>query len=1239
MSTNARLLLSAFYFLIYLAPASAQNSCGTEDPFLLPPAKTFCVDTNGIARISFTLVNAIGVGDYLVRFPDGTDTTYTGVAQTVNIERDFSFTCTNPPGNPERPTVEDPFYAYKGELTITRTDCVDADGKPQRGSYDFNLLPNPIRDILISDVSCRSAPYLVDLTAKVCNPELVSRYQWYLDGQKIGRGTGIELEQLSISTPGDHVIQLEVTTFSDRCPTFFFEKPITITAAPSIFVSYTLDSADLCNTLITIPTTTTFQNTETFRWTSNSTDVSFSDPEIPSPVITINNEQPGTRLITLLAGNEACGTVSQSFEISTSSGETITPLRPLATCAGADYTFCEDLEISPTPATINWSSGDEGVEIEQSNTICPVVRFPRAGTFTLTASGSDNCGLPYSLPVSIAVRDGSPLSYDFTAIDTLCPTEAPIDLLDYIDNSANVSTITGPGVTGTTLNPANLNGPVSLELADSCGGTYPVDIFVLTEGSFAGGNPSICLGQSIDLNAIQAGTYSGLGVSNNIFNSAGLELGDYTIEYASTAYCGGAGTFTITVEEPAIAAFTVTTESCAVMDTSLIAASFPVGTPVSLMSTSNAPVICYSVVETGEQICGLDSVAFTFPAAGQYTLQQVVGFENGACQDSISIPIRVLAPFVTTATVTVDSSECDSLTISYLTTAGSGPVDYSWTFSTGDSSRLADPVLRIPRPVTEGSLVAAATTTNGCFTERDTLSLQPPLRFQVAFGILNDNNTVCSGDTVFLVNNSVNASNLRVTLDNTTQLSELPTTLVLTNTTQEVIAYPIRMVGSNGSCPDQEALDTVYVLPVSTQAAFTLLYDDSCSPAEVSLINLSTPGARCTVQWRGEETFETVGEGDTTFHRYLSLRDTTFEIVLVARLCGIDTFTSTFDIKGGADANFVTDTDAACVGNLVQFDYGSEVGSQSIRWDFGDGRTSLLPNPEHVYDSMGDYTVRLDVTTESGCRASDSTQLTINEYSGPPLLASFPERICVDGLFPVDFTGFGDNISYDYGNFLRAVTPLERPYQRVGNYNFTLTSTDGNGCLVDTSGLVEVLPLFTVDIQPPADEVNVELGNSLDLSFQMSPVRQLDSISWRGDSLTNPNTQVTTAAPVDDGVYQLQVIDEFGCVATDSLQVYVIKEYGDRVFVPNIFSPNGDGQNEIFTLDFKPNTVRAIHSFRVLARWGGMVYECTDCQPGEGWDGRVDTVPIKPAVYVWIADIEFTDGNRQVFRGDVALLR
>jgi len=94
--------------------------------------------------------------------------------------------------------------------------------------------------------------------------------------------------------------------------------------------------------------------------------------------------------------------------------------------------------------------------------------------------------------------------------------------------------------------------------------------------------------------------------------------------------------------------------------------------------------------------------------------------------------------------------------------------------------------------------------------------------------------------------------------------------------------------------------------------------------------------------------------------------------------------------------------------------------------------------------------------------------------------------------------------------------------------------------------------------------------------------------------------------------------------------------------VPNAFSPNGDGANDVFQIFAKPGTVKKIKSFLVFSRWGETVYQYFNFQPNNqdyGWDGMYRGQQMKPAVFAWFAEIEFTDGKTEVFEGDVTLVR
>ncbi|MBB4077571.1 gliding motility-associated-like protein [Lewinella aquimaris] len=1220
------------------AVGQSQTFCGGENSFLLPPARTFCVNNNDSARISFNLINEGDPGDYTISFPNGTDTTYVGVDGSLQIIHDMEFICSNPPGDPIRPSRGEEFYAYRGELIITRTDCVDDDLKPQVGTYPFNIIPNPISDITINGRVCGEPPYNLSFDAKLCNDDLVKEYQWYLNGRLLPNATGKTLRDVILPTAGEYIVRLETTTFSDKCESFAFERPVIVVGEPTIELNYTVDSSALCSPVVTVTTDTRYDDVTSFMWSSSSPDVSFSDVAAPSPVITVLNSQSGTRTITLTVENEYCNSVSESFDITTYSEQRLRTTQALRACSGVPITFCDRLVYEPAPVTILWTT-DDPARIEGANTACPEVTFTQGGTYELTATGTNICGDRFTETFPVTVRDDAPLQLDFSSVDTLCPGSEPLNLFHYIQGSENVSKITGPGVIGNFFNPAHLSGTVSLAVSDSCGSLYPFEIFVLSEGVYAGGDPHVCMGDSIDLYALQEGTYSGPGVSDNVFSSVGLEAGTYTIDFVSTNLCGGEGSFDITVEPIPVASFDMISDGCLGGDAG---AKFPVNEPISLVNRSDAEVLCYSVLETGDKLCGSNEAVFTLPVAGMYTFQQVVAFAGGLCTDTLRQKIEVIPVFKPHYAIQIDSTDCDSILISFLNGGGTDLNTYSWTFSSGDTLQLENPTLRLLRPYSAEVLTATVTATDGCITVRDTFPINLPRRFQVSFGILNDNNTICSGDTAFLVNNSVGAFNLLATLNGGRQIDSLPTSLIIENHSEEVLKYPIRLDGTNPSCPAEYAVDTLLIAPVNTQAAFTLHYDDSCSPAQVELINHSTPGSVNRIIWGDGSTFQGIRAFDTASYTYAVERDTNFTISLSSQLCGSDTFSTNFMVRASPDASFnIAAPDGDCVDEEIIFNPVAAARGNSMAWRFGDGKTSMHHRPHHTYDTTGTYRVRLEVTNSNGCRAVDSTELVIGNYTGPALAVSIPPAVCEDAPLNLDLPNGVDNLFFDYGNDSRSGKPIDRPYQEEGEYELTVTKTDKNGCSIDTTRTIKVHPRFSVEIIPDED-LTVEFGTPLELSFRAMPARRLDSIRWYGDSVVSPYTRATTVFPSGDGVYEVMVTDEYGCLATDSIRVAVSKEYERRVYVPNIFSPNGDGRNETFGIDVKPNTVRAIRYLRIINRWGTMVYECQNCpagNSGNGWDGTVGGKPMQSAIYLWAAEIEFADGVSKVFSGDVTLIR
>ena len=126
--------------------------------------------------------------------------------------------------------------------------------------------------------------------------------------------------------------------------------------------------------------------------------------------------------------------------------------------------------------------------------------------------------------------------------------------------------------------------------------------------------------------------------------------------------------------------------------------------------------------------------------------------------------------------------------------------------------------------------------------------------------------------------------------------------------------------------------------------------------------------------------------------------------------------------------------------------------------------------------------------------------------------------------------------------------------------------------------------------------------------------------------------------PFFDGWYYLEVSNGNGCTAMDSVYVIVNKDY--RCYVPNAFSPNADGINDIFYIQSRIDV--DLLSFRIFSRWGELVFEEENGMTndtGVGWDGQFRGKPAAMGVYVYVATLRFLDGIEKTISGDVVIVK
>jgi gliding motility-associated-like protein len=159
--------------------------------------------------------------------------------------------------------------------------------------------------------------------------------------------------------------------------------------------------------------------------------------------------------------------------------------------------------------------------------------------------------------------------------------------------------------------------------------------------------------------------------------------------------------------------------------------------------------------------------------------------------------------------------------------------------------------------------------------------------------------------------------------------------------------------------------------------------------------------------------------------------------------------------------------------------------------------------------------------------------------------------------------------------------------------------------------------------------------------FNPSPASQ-DIRKWIWKSpveLSCRNCPAPQARISNDVDITLTVINAYGCVSNDTISIKTFCG-ATELFVPNAFSPDGDGINDVLLVQGKG--VKMVKSFKIFSRWGELVFERSNFVPGDrsaAWDGKIRGNPAPPDVFVYIAEVICEKGLPSSFKGNVAILK
>jgi len=320
---------------------------------------------------------------------------------------------------------------------------------------------------------------------------------------------------------------------------------------------------------------------------------------------------------------------------------------------------------------------------------------------------------------------------------------------------------------------------------------------------------------------------------------------------------------------------------------------------------------------------------------------------------------------------------------------------------------------------------------------------------------------------------------------------------------------------------------------------------------------------------------------------------------------------------------------ASCIDlNLLDVDISSGSGGYQYQWIVNNTEMSI----NAAYEIQTFETVDVNVIVEDACGSMDSDTLTIFIPNIPlQIAASVDTSICPNGtvLMWAIAQGGEEGFVYDWPQlgFTGDEVTLNGPGSSA---SYTVTATDICGESISAYILVEVLPIsaqflvseigentyqFTATPEPACEEGECfymwEFGDGT-ISFEENPVHEYDGLG----SYTTYFT----------------VVNDIGC---SDMQPYTIQGPPD-IFIPNSFTPNGDGINDIFSvvshdlLEF---------DIKIFNRWGEMVYQSND--PAAGWAGghKGGEYFSPDGVYTYVARIKGYNTDAQEFAGSITLIR
>jgi len=306
----------------------------------------------------------------------------------------------------------------------------------------------------------------------------------------------------------------------------------------------------------------------------------------------------------------------------------------------------------------------------------------------------------------------------------------------------------------------------------------------------------------------------------------------------------------------------------------------------------------------------------------------------------------------------------------------------------------------------------------------------------------------------------------------------------------------------------------------------------------------------------------------------------------------------------------------------------STVGpATALTWNFDNISTSIEQNPSVVFPTPGQKNVTLHVRTYYGCEGEKTKIIEVEEK---PTIDFTTIKDC-DGN--VSFTSTVTNNTsvkswnWSFGDLTSSrIADPSHHYFPNGKYSASLIAVSNAGCISDSATKNIVIN----KIYPNAGNDTV-LSVHEPLQLHASGGENYQWLPTTG--LNNSNIADPIAVLDRDQSYILIITNNDGCEARDSLNIKVYK--GPEVYLPNAFTPNGDGHNDVLKL-VAPG-IRTLNYFRIYNKSGILLFETSDMK--KGWDGSFSGRTQPAGAYIWMLSATDINGKKFFKKGVAILIR